>query len=126
MDATSVPLPPRIPRPWLRRWISLALLSLVCLIAFRYVREQRQLARNAQCRGRLGQIALALQNHEQETGSLPPLTVSDDRGSPLMSWRVRLLPYFAEREVYAELDLSEPWNSPKNLAVAKRSSSRIV
>lgn len=109
-----------------RLWISLAILLLLCLISIKFVRDERKLARNAQCRGKLAQLGLALENYERETGSVPPLDMTDKSGKPLMSWRVRLLPYFDEGKVYSELDLSEPWNSVKNLAVTDPVSSRII
>jgi hypothetical protein len=126
MDATPAATAPR-PHKWLlRRSISLAIVLFFCLMGVTFVREQRQLTRNSQCRGKLAKIGLALQINQSETGSLPPLITSDDRGNPLMSWRVRLLPYFNERQVYSELDLSEPWNSPKNVAVDGPALSRVV
>ncbi|MBI3866086.1 MAG: DUF1559 domain-containing protein [Planctomycetia bacterium] len=123
--ATAAPTPvPATDQPARsRRWILVAIICAVCLVGVKYVQAQRQVARNATCRGRLGQIALALQNLNQETGSLSPLTINDDRGNQLFSWRVRLLPYLDENEFYSELDLSKPWNSPKNVAVANRAST---
>ena len=128
MDAASVPIPPRLQKRPFLRWISLAIFLVLCLVVVELVREARRTARNAQCRGKLAQIGLALQNCQYETGGVPPLIFRDDQGNPLMSWRVLLLPYFdtEEREVYSKLDLSEPWNSPKNLAIAKGASSPIV
>jgi len=128
MNASPVPVPILPRKPLALRWILLATLLLLCLLGVKFVREGRQAARNANCRGALAQIRLALQNHQLETGDLPPLVLRDGRGNPLMSWRVLLLPYFdfEERAFYSELDLSEPWNSPKNVAVASPASSRIA
>ena len=38
------------------------------------------------------------------------------RGTPLLSWRVAILPYLGESEkaLYAQFKLSEPWDSPNN------------
>src|SRR5262245_37994519 len=128
MDAASAPPPPRLQKPSFLRWISLSILLVVCLVCVKLVREGRRMARNAQCRGTLGHIRLALQNRQRETGTLPPLILCDDGGNALMSWRVLLLPYFdsEERKLYSELDLSEPWNSPKNLAICGPETSHIV
>jgi hypothetical protein len=54
------------------------------------------------------------------------LVVGDDRGHPLLSWRVLLLPYLDERDVFSELDFSQPWNSLKNLAAARRAAFPIA
>lgn len=81
-----------------------------------WIREQQQLARESQCRGRLGQIVLALQNYHAENEKYPPLYTQDKEGKKLHSWRVLLLPYLLDdRDVLSHCNLSEPWNSPQNV-----------
>ena len=41
-------------------------------------------------------------------------------GTPLLSWRVLLLPYLAEEDLYREFKLDEPWDSPHNLRLLDR------
>jgi len=41
-------------------------------------------------------------------------------GRPLYSWRVLLLPYLEEQELYQEFHLDEPWNSPHNMQLLVR------
>ena len=36
------------------------------------------------------------------------------------SWRVLLLPYLDQQELYSQYDLSEPWNGPRNSRLASR------
>jgi hypothetical protein len=48
-----------------------------------------------------------------EHGYLPAYTV-DKNGNPLHSWRVLLLPYIEEGELYKKIRLGEPWNSEYN------------
>jgi hypothetical protein len=38
----------------------------------------------------------------------------DRGGRPALSWRVRLLPYLHQRELYAQFHLDEPWQGPHN------------
>lgn len=40
----------------------------------------------------------------------------DEKGNPLLSWRVRILPYLGQKgqEIYKEFNLREPWDSPHN------------
>jgi hypothetical protein len=89
------------------------------------VRHERRLARNAQCRGRLSQLGLALRNFAEDSGEFPPLASRDDKGRPLLSWRALLLPYLDGTKVFDDLDQSEAWDSPNNLEIARRASSSI-
>src|SRR6185295_11708421 len=43
-----------------------------------------------------------------------PTSSTDASGQPLLSWRVRILPYLDEQTLYAQFHLDEPWNSPHN------------
>jgi hypothetical protein len=45
----------------------------------------------------------------------------DDR--PLYSWRVLLLPFLEQKELYDEFHLNEPWDSPHNRALIDRMPS---
>lgn len=72
------------------------------------------------CRNHLRQIGLAMQDYHGVFGSLPPAFVADERGRPMHSWRVLLLPLLGERELYDAYRFDEPWNSPHNLALAER------
>jgi hypothetical protein len=41
-------------------------------------------------------------------------------GRPWHSWRVLLLPYLGQQELYDAYDFSEPWDGPDNRKLAKR------
>src|SRR5690606_3819964 len=77
----------------------------------------------AECRNNLAAIGMALHNYESDNGCLPPPFLRDDNGRAAHSWRVLLLPYFADPEtdaVYAEYDFDEPWDGPNNHELADR------
>ena len=74
---------------------------------------------NAQCYSNLRQIGLALLNYEAAQGALPPAYIADKSGVPMHSWRVLLLPYLEQPELFARYDFSQPWNSPKNSQLEK-------
>jgi hypothetical protein len=65
-------------------------------------------------------VALAMHNYADEHGRLPPAVVYGDDGRPLHRWRVLILPYIGEDDLYKEFRLDEPWDSPHNLALAER------
>jgi hypothetical protein len=46
--------------------------------------------------------------------------VYSDEGMPLLSWRVRLLPYLGEALLYREFDMREPWDSAGNVGLIRR------
>jgi hypothetical protein len=47
-------------------------------------------------------------------GSLPPWAVVDKHGKPLLSWRVLVLPFIEQDDLYKQFKLDEPWDSPHN------------
>jgi hypothetical protein len=57
---------------------------------------------------------------EQHDDRLPPATLYDAEGKPLHSWRVLLLPYLDQDDLYRQFRLDEPWDSPHNLALLPR------
>jgi Protein of unknown function (DUF1559) len=62
----------------------------------------------------LKQIAMAMHEYHDFYGALPPAVIRDDNGQPLYSWRVRLLPFIEQWQLYNRLKLNEPWDSPHN------------
>lgn len=55
-----------------------------------------------------------MHSYESEHGHMPPAVVYGKYGQPLYSWRVLLLPYVAQQEIYDQFHLDEPWDSPHN------------
>src|SRR5262245_54761586 len=66
------------------------------------------------------QLGLACHNYADEHGTLPPASVSGPDGRPLLSWRVLLLPYIEQEELYREFRLDEPWDSEHNIRLLER------
>ena len=74
----------------------------------------REAARRMQCSNNLKQIGIAIHNyHDQYQSFLPAFTV-DENGKLLHSWRVLILPYIEQGELYKEIRLDEPWDSEYN------------
>ena len=70
------------------------------------------------CHNNLKQIALAIHNYHDVHGCLPPAYLPDQDGKPMHSWRVLILPYMEESDLYAQYDFSEPWDGPNNRRLA--------
>jgi type II secretory pathway pseudopilin PulG len=107
-----------VPNQRKRIFRALVLSLVFLLLAFSvgsWITELRQSARSAACQGQLSQLGLALQNYREDKGSYPPLVMRNKDGKPMHSWRVLLLPYFEYTDAFQQYDLSEPWDSPKNM-----------
>lgn len=61
----------------------------------------------------LRQIGLAFHNYHDASGTLPH-AIADGTGRPGLSWRVALLPYLGQTNLYKSFKLNEPWNSEHN------------
>jgi prepilin-type processing-associated H-X9-DG protein len=107
-----------------RRWTRWAVGSLVVaalaagtgISVHRAVRDLRK----SECVNNLKSIGRASYRYQEEHGHFPAATITDSRGKPLLSWRVALLPYLGERDLYAQFRLDEPWDSPHNRALVAR------
>jgi uncharacterized protein (TIGR03067 family)/prepilin-type processing-associated H-X9-DG protein len=63
----------------------------------------------------LSRIGSAMHLHHDQYGSFPAHAIySKDDKTPLLSWRVAILPYIGEVELYKQFRLDEPWDSDHN------------
>jgi hypothetical protein len=78
------------------------------------VRQERQARRRSQ--QNLQKLARAfLEFADTNDSQLPPSALMDrQKPTPLLSWRVLLLPYLGEYKLYREFKLDEPWDGPNN------------
>jgi hypothetical protein len=67
----------------------------------------------AQSTNNLKLIGLAWHNYHDTIGHFPCNQVSKD-GKPLLSWRVQILAYLEEDQLYKQFRLDEPWDSDHN------------
>jgi hypothetical protein len=69
---------------------------------------------------------LAVLNYASaNNGYLPPAFVADRDGRPMHSWRVLLLPYLEQHELYAAYNFAEPWDGPNNRKLADKIGGNI-
>jgi hypothetical protein len=66
----------------------------------------------------LKQISLAMLNEETARKRLPPAAICDKDGKPLLSWRVKILPFLGDADLYQQFHLDEPWDSEHNKPLA--------
>jgi hypothetical protein len=84
------------------------------------VQAAREAARRAQSSNNLKQIGLALHNYADTHKTFPPAYTTDNSGKPGLSWRVLILPYLEEQDLYKQFHLDEPWDSDHNKALVAR------
>jgi len=66
-------------------------------------------------------MAVAMYNYSSGNHhTLPPPAIYDGKGSPLLSWRVSLLQYIEQQDLFAQFRLDEPWDSPHNIRLLPR------
>jgi prepilin-type processing-associated H-X9-DG protein len=107
------------PRAWYRisvgrLMILVAVVGPFVAVLARAVGRAREEARRAQCAGHLCQIGIALLNYHDTFGCFPPASTADTRGRPMHSWRVLILPFLQEQQLYSLYDFNEPWDGPNN------------
>ena len=84
-------------------------------------RNSESFARNRAIEQTLAQLNLAMTRYSRENKTLPHNIYAED-GTPLLSWRVALLPTFGDtyKALYEKFNLNEPWNSETNLKLLEQ------
>jgi RNA polymerase sigma factor (sigma-70 family) len=59
-------------------------------------------------------LMLAMHSYHDVNNHFPPAAVCDNDGKALLSWRVLVLPYIDQEELFKEFKLDEPWDSEHN------------
>jgi hypothetical protein len=78
------------------------------------VQAAREAARRTVATNNVKQIMLALFNYMDAYNSFPAHAIYSSDGKPLLSWRVRILPYLEQQALYNKFHLDEPWDSEHN------------
>jgi hypothetical protein len=103
--------------------LALVLLWLGGIIGFFFhaLARQRDVVNQMVTATRLSDIARALDEYQRDTDrSLPAPAITGQGGRPLLSWRVALLPYLDQADLYSQFHLDEPWDSPHNSELLAR------
>jgi hypothetical protein len=102
-----VPLPPDA-----ARLVGMAVVT--AGIGLPAVQKARNAAARMQSMNNLKQIGLAMHSYHDTHGSFPPAAICDKKGKPLLSWRVAILPFIEQNNLYKQFKLDEPWDSEHN------------
>ncbi|MCS6865301.1 MAG: DUF1559 domain-containing protein [Gemmata sp.] len=66
----------------------------------------------------LKHIGLAIHSFYDANGRLP-MDITDKNGKPILSWRVEILPYLEQDQLFRQFRLDEPWDSENNKKVSQ-------
>jgi len=84
------------------------------------VQAAREAARRSNASSNYKQITLAMLIYENAQRRFPAPAIVDKAGKPLLSWRVAILPFLEEEELYRQFRLDEPWDSEHNKQLLAR------
>ncbi|HVW39292.1 MAG TPA: DUF1559 domain-containing protein, partial [Pirellulales bacterium] len=69
---------------------------------------------------KLGRLAAAFNAYHAAHGHYPAAAVAGPDGKTLHSWRVELLPYLGEQQLFDDYQLDEPWDGEHNKQLIER------
>jgi beta-lactamase regulating signal transducer with metallopeptidase domain len=78
------------------------------------VKSAQEAAQRAQANLKLKQLGMAMHVYHDTHKRLPPAVLYEPDGKTPHSWRVALLPYLGQRDLYEQYRLDEPWDGPNN------------
>ncbi len=126
-----VVLPERPSRPRRKfRGMRLAGLLFVALsiiaVAVPLIAAGFQAVRCEQCNTHLKRLGLAFMEYSAAKDRFPAPAITRSDGTPLLSWRVEILPYLGYQSLYDRFHLDEPWDSPHNAALISEMPAEFV
>ena len=89
------------------------------LLLFPAIQRVREAAARTHDSNNMKRISLAMNNYHDSNNHLPPAQEN-------LSWRVHLLPYMEQSNVYRQFDLNQPWDSPANKRLASQRIPELV
>jgi hypothetical protein len=96
-------------------WIFVSfIISILIVLILPEVKKAQEKADRTQSANNLKQIWKGIKDYHDAHGHLPPAAAYGKDGEPLYSWRVLLLPFLGEQDLYSQFRLDEPWDGPNN------------
>lgn len=86
-----------------------------------YMFSKPKIDREIKIRDNMRQISLGIEMFaDVHKNKLPAPASYDEEHEPLLSWRVHLLPFLLQEDLYNEFHLDEPWDSDHNRTLIER------
>ncbi len=96
---------------------NVAVIGILVALILPAVQAAREAARRNQSMNNMKQLMLALLIYSDAHKKFPAHASYSPDGKPLLSWRVQVLPFLEEQELYQQFKLDEPWDSEHNRAL---------
>lgn len=94
-----------------------SLTKAIAVVVAPAIRASSRAAERAAFGNNMKYVMLALHNYHDAHGHFPPAIVSDKESGVARSWRVEILPYIEQVNLYNEYRKNEPWDSEANKKV---------
>ena len=78
------------------------------------VQQVRNAARRTTSMNNLRHLGLAQHNYESAYSEFPAISGNSKGEGTELSWRVHILPFIEQNDLYQQFHLDEPWDSPHN------------
>jgi prepilin-type processing-associated H-X9-DG protein len=105
-----------------RRGLAITIIVLLLVGQFFYpaLDGAREAILRSDCATNIRRLTYAIHEYESNHGHIPPPYSTDSDGNVLHCWRVLILPYLGEPELYEKIDLRKPWNDAVNVPFHKQ------
>jgi hypothetical protein len=100
--------------------LAVGLILLIALLLYLGLKPKLSKPEIDPCLLNLKQIASAIHDYEKKNGSFPPVYTAGPDGKPWHSWRVLILPYLDQKDLFNAYNFKEPWNGPNNIKLAQK------
>jgi hypothetical protein len=97
--------------------VKVAVIGVLVALLLPAVQAAREAARRSQSQNNLKHLMLSMHNYADTHKMFPAHASYSADGKPLLSWRVHVLPFLEEIELYNQFHLDEPWDSEHNLTL---------
>lgn len=94
-----------------------SLTKAIAVVVAPAIRASSRAAERAAFGNNMKYVMLALHNYHDAHGHFPPAIVIDKESGVARSWRVEILPYIEQVNLYNEYRKNEPWDSEANKKV---------
>lgn len=88
--------------------VVIAIIAILIGLLLPAVQKVREAAARSKCQNNMKQIGVALMNYESANGAFP---MGQGAGVGAASWRIRILPYLEQDNVYNQVNLYDVFNS---------------
>ncbi|MGL6227163.1 MAG: DUF1559 domain-containing protein [Thermoguttaceae bacterium] len=88
---------------FLKLLTAVGIVGLLIALLLPGIPSAREAARRMRCSNNMRQIVLAFHAYHAQHGCFPPTYTVDERGQPLQSWRVLILPYIEQQDLYEKI-----------------------